>query len=88
MPELGQLPLSEGASTLVGRNRHQRVQVPSWHPSNPRPLQGSKLSVCVSQTVAPPSPSQDGASQNMETMVQGLVKSFMTQLGVIPEGNP
>ena len=36
--------------TLVGRNRHQSMRVPSWHPSNHTPLrglplQGSKLLV-------------------------------------------
>ena len=63
MPELGVLPLLEGARTL------------SWHASDPRPLRGlppSGIEV-VSQTVAPPTPNQDGASQNTKT-----------QLGVIP----
>ena len=42
----------------------------------------------ISQPVAPPTPSQDGVSQNMETMVQGLVKSSLTQIGVIPQETP
>ena len=42
------------------------------------------VSTGFSQTEAPPTPSQDGASQNMETVMQGLVKSSLTQLGVIP----
>ena len=42
----------------------------------------------ISQTVAPPIPRQDGASQNMKTMVQGLVKSSLTQLGCHSAGNP
>ena len=52
----------------------QRSQTPSGaHPSGIE-----VVSTGVSQTVAPPTPSQDGASQNMETMVQGLVKSSLT----------
>ena len=42
----------------------------------------------VSHTVAPLTSNQDGASQNMETMVHGLVKSSLTQFGVIPQGTP
>ena len=36
----------------------------------------------------PPTPSQDGASQTMETVMQGLVKSSLTQFGVIPQESP
>ena len=38
--------------------------------------------------MAPPTPSQDGAIQTIETVVQGLVKSSLTQLCVIPQGSP
>ena len=73
MPELGLIPLLEGANALMIRNRPVGVRVPSWHPSDPKPLQGSSYQYGVSQTVVPPTASQVGASQNMETMVQGLV---------------
>ena len=97
MPELGQLPLSEEASTLVRNKRHLDVRVPSWHLSDPRPLRGlhpsgsEVISMDISQTVAPPTASsQNGASQNVEAvaMVQDLVKSFSMQLEVIPQETP
>ena len=58
-PELGQLPLLEGASILMGRNRHQSMQVNSWHPSDPKPLRAPPsgievISTGVSQIVSPP----------------------------------
>ena len=39
----------------------------------------------VSQTVVPPTSSHDGASQDKRTAVQGLVRTSLTQLGVIPQ---
>ena len=66
----------------------QRSQTPSGGPPSGIQAGIEVTSTGVSQTVAPPTPSQDGASQNMETMVQGLVKSSPTQLGVIPQKTP
>ena len=92
MPELGRLPLLEGASVLMGRNRHQSVQVPSWHPSNYKKPSGAPpsgievIGAGVSHTVAPLTPNQDGASQNMETMVHGLV--FPDSVWGHSAGNP
>ena len=42
----------------------------------------------ISQTVAPPTSSQDGASQDKRTVVQGSVRTSLTQLGVIPQETP
>ena len=42
----------------------------------------------VSQTVAPPTPSQDGASQDTRTVVQSGTKTSLTQFGVIPQESP
>ena len=84
MPELGQLPLSEEASILVGRNMHLGMRVPSWHPRSLRglPSEIEGISTGISQTVGPPpASSQDGASQNVEAIVQDLVKSSLRQLG-------
>ena len=94
MPELGQLPLLDRASALVGRNKHlSTCEFPVGIQAIPNPFGAPPsgievISMSVSQTVAPPTPSQDRASQNMETMVQGLVKSSLTQLGVFPQEAP
>ena len=42
----------------------------------------------VSQTVAPPTSIQDGASQDKRTVIQGSVRTSLTQLGVIPQESP
>ena len=60
----------------------------SHTPSGASPSGIEVISTNVSQPMAPPTLSLDGASQNMETMVQGLVKSSLTQLGVIPQETP
>ena len=60
----------------------QRSQTPLGAP----PSWMEVISTGISQTVAPPpAGSQDGDSQNVEAMVQDLVKSSLTQLGVIPQ---
>ena len=46
------------------------------------------ISTGISQTVASTTVTQDGASQNVEAMVRDLVKSSLTQLGVIPQETP
>ena len=61
--------------------------------SDPRPLRGlphSGIEVIssISQTEAPPTNSQAGASQYVEAMVQNLVRSSLTQFGVIPKETP
>ena len=75
----------EGASSQL---TSQQSQTPT--PSGAPPSGIEVNYTGVSQTVAPPTPSQDGASQNMETAVQGLslVKSSLTQFGVIPQEAP
>ena len=61
----------------------QRSQTPSGPPS------GIEINdTGVSQTVALPTPSQDRASQTKEAVMQGLVKSSLTQFGVIPQESP
>ena len=57
----------------------QQSQTPSGAPPS-----GSKSSVLA----PPPASSQDGASQNVEAMVQDLVKTSLIQLGVIPQETP
>ena len=42
----------------------------------------------ISQTEALPTSSQAGASQNVKAMVQDLVRSSLTQFGVIPKEAP
>ena len=92
MLELQQLPLLQEAGSLVRRNRHPHVLVPRLHLRDPGPLQGlplqgSKSLVLVSLTVAPPPvSSQGGASQ--EGYGTGIVKSSLTQVGVILQNTP
>ena len=68
----------EGAGSQLAS---QRSQTPSVAP----PSGIEVISMGVSQTVAPPTTSQVGAIQNMESMVQGLLKS---QFRVIPQETP
>ena len=63
----------------------QRSQTPSGAP----PSGIEVISTCITQTVVPPPvSSQDGANQEMKAMVQNIVKSSRTQLGVIPQDTP
>ena len=50
---------------------------------------GIEASTGVTQTAAPPPvSSHEGASQEVQAMVQDMVKSSLTQLGVIPQETP
>ena len=63
----------------------QRSQTPSGAP----PSWIELISTCITQNCgAPPASSQDGASQNVEAMAQDIVKSSLTQLGVMPQKTP
>ena len=75
MPELGQLPLSEEASAHGEGTGTWACKFPVGIPTIPDPFGAPPgievISTAISQTVAPPTASsQDGASQNVEAMVQ------------------
>ena len=60
----------------------------SQTPSGAQPS-GIKTSTGVTQTAVPlPVSSQDCASNEVNAMVQDLIKSTLTQLGVIPQETP
>ena len=82
------------ASVSGSRRSHKKEEAPrrassqivsqrSLTPSG-TPPSGIEGSTGVAQTVAPP-PSQDDANQKVKAMVQDIVKSSLTQLGVIPQ---
>ena len=89
MLELRQLHQLQAA--LLRRNKHLGVLVPRLHPKEPRPPppSGIEVSTGIAQTVAPCFvSSQDGAKQEVKAMVQDIVKSSLTQLGVILQDVP
>ena len=91
MLELRQLHQLQAAGALVISNKHLGMLVPRLHPREPRPPppSGIQVSTGIAQTVAPcPVSSQDGAKQEVKAMVQDIVKSSLTQLGVIPQDVP
>ena len=60
----------------------------SWPDARPLlglPLQGSKRFL---RLWLPPTPSQDGASQDTRTVVQSGAKTSLTRFGVIPQESP
>ena len=70
-----------GASSQIASKRSQTPSVD--HPT------GIEVSTGIAQTVAPsPVSSQGGASQEVKAMVQDIVKSSLTQLGVILQDVP
>ena len=66
--------------------RHASSQIASQRSLTPSgaPPSGIEDSTGVAQTVAPP-PSQDDANQEVKAMVQDIVNSSLTQIGVIPQ---
>ena len=74
-------------------NAGQQLRFVLWILTSPaRSLRSGRLSPVstgIAQTVAPPPvSSQDGAYQEVKAMVQDIVKSSLTQLGVIPQDAP
>ena len=91
--------VATAASVPGSRRSHKKEQAPRRASSQiaskrsqttlGAPLSGIEVSTGVAQTVAPPPvSSQDGASQEVKAMVQDIVKSSLTQLGVILQETP
>ena len=90
-------PLREAAEHILFRNRHplnQNVLVPKLHLKDPfpfnRPHSGIKVtSTVTAKTVKPPPASpQDGTGQDMKAMMQDMIRSSLTEYGVIPKASP